>query len=197
MAASSSTDSESAGEDSDQETPAQQGQVAEQDVPAAADQEPEEERAERSDDTRPAPDFDASARRPSPRRGSPMPPPPSGPPQHWARAYRTPNVPGCDSGPYLVQFRNRSDNLYFEVYLDGRRLRVFGGGGELPHVPPGTSVYACLDSLGRHNVMGVAHHRRGRALTEEARFSLDITFQRRFRYASRQHQVVRLEQLID
>ncbi len=126
---------------------------------------------------------------------TPAPLPVAGPPQHWARAYRTPNVPGCSSGPYVVQFRNRSEDLYFEVYLDGVRLRVFGGRGALPHIPPGTSAYACLDGLGEHSVMGTAYHRRGSSLVEDSRFSVDFNFQRRSS-SSRQHQIVRLDQMV-
>lgn len=101
--------------------------------------------------------------------------PPTGPPQHWVRAYRPPQVRGCDSGTFSVQFRNDTD-WYLEVYLDGRRIRVFGADGTLPHIPPGQSAYGCLDSVGTHAIMGRAFARRASELIEVDDFSFSRSF---------------------
>ncbi|MFH1047913.1 MAG: hypothetical protein V1738_06445 [Patescibacteria group bacterium] len=114
---------------------------------------------------RPAPDFNQVDAAPTARIINPSPSAPLGPPQHWARAYRPPEVEGCDSGPFSLEIRNQTD-WFLEVLLDGRQIRVFGADGNLPHLPPGQSAYVCLDNIGRHVVMGRAYQRRGAELIQ-------------------------------
>ncbi|MFH2063456.1 MAG: hypothetical protein ABIJ46_04905 [bacterium] len=97
------------------------------------------------------------------------------PPQNWARMYGPPGVPGCDTGPLSVAIDNGTD-YYVQAFIDGVEVRVFGGAGTLPHLPPGQTAYACLSRPGRHNVTGVLYVRRGNQLVEVQRFSLDRNF---------------------
>ncbi|OGM00678.1 hypothetical protein A2480_01060 [Candidatus Uhrbacteria bacterium RIFOXYC2_FULL_47_19] len=98
-----------------------------------------------------------------------------GPPQHWARAYGPPEIPGCQVGILSVSVENET-GYYVQTFIDGQEVRIFGSGGDLPHLPPRQTAYACLERPGLHAIHGVVYARRGAELVEIQRFSLDRNF---------------------
>jgi len=96
-----------------------------------------------------------------------------GPPQEWAWMHQRPE--GCESGPLAVEFQNFTFN-YIALFIDGRRMRIRGADGELPAIPPRTSVYACLQEVGTHQISGIAYVTRYGELREIDRFDRSNTF---------------------
>ncbi|OIO52103.1 hypothetical protein COY93_03665 [Candidatus Uhrbacteria bacterium CG_4_10_14_0_8_um_filter_58_22] len=97
------------------------------------------------------------------------------PPQNWARAYGPPEIPGCQAGILSVSVENETD-FYVSVFIDGQEVRVFGAGGNLPHLPPRQTAYACLEHPGLHAIQGVVYARRGSQMIEVQRFSMSRDF---------------------
>ncbi len=64
-------------------------------------------------------------------------------------------VPNCASGPLVVEFANRTDDQFVTLQIDGDDIAIRGRRGALPpQVPPQTSLYICLESLGQHVITG-------------------------------------------
>lgn len=106
-------------------------------------------------------------------------PPPSarrhraGPPQEWAWLHQRPE--GCERGPLAVEFQNFTFHN-IELFIDGKRMRIRGADGELPAIPPRTSVYACLQETGTHRISGIAYASRYGELREIDRFDRSNEF---------------------
>jgi hypothetical protein len=98
---------------------------------------------------------------------------PVGPPQNWGWIHTPPD--GCEKGPLSVEFRNYT-NLYLRIFIDGREIGVRGADGILEHLPPGETLYACLDRVGSHNIHGVAYMMRYGNPQEVDRFRRNTHF---------------------
>lgn len=130
-------------------------------------------------------------------RGMMIPPPARpvrrGPPQNLAWLHQAPQ--GCASGPLSVQFENRTRH-FVRVLLDGKELVVRGADGVMPHVPPRTSVYVCLNEAGQHNISGIAYIARYGELREVERFSRQWIFGSTIRSARGRHHFLINQELL-
>lgn len=96
-----------------------------------------------------------------------------GPPQNWGWLFQPPV--GCDNGPLSLEIRNQT-GYYLTVMFDGKELDIRGGDDLFPHVPPGESVYICMDEIGPHHIAGTAFIARTGQLQEIERFSVNPKF---------------------
>lgn len=133
-----------------------------------------------------APAAAPAAPAPAPVAATPMAPPPGyvpsahppvrgGLPENFGWLYEKPA--GCTDGPLSLEIVNQT-GLYVRVLVDGKGVETRGAYGVLPHLPPGQTVYVCLDRVGRHNVSGVVYARRYSQLVEVSRFSENHNYNR-------------------
>ena len=95
----------------------------------------------------------------------------SNPPKTWASLNREPLA--CKETPLHYKIRNYT-NLHIQLQIDGEPVKVFGGQGTLPFLPPKETVHLCLDAPGRHRVSGIAYTGRHPHLVEVKRFSAEV-----------------------
>jgi len=100
-------------------------------------------------------------------------PAPGGPPQSFAWLHTPPM--GCEEGVFSLEIRNSSDS-FLAVLIDGEELEVRGARGMLPHLPPDSSAYICLESLGEHTLAAVSYVPRFGELQEVRRYSRTVRF---------------------
>ncbi len=119
----------------------------------------------------------------------PTPPPAQpqvyGPPQNWAWLHTPPK--DCETGKFSLPIWNRTAHKFTTVLIDGKAFMVRGSGGVLPHLPPGETVYICLESLGLHSIAVVAYEPRMRVLQETGHGRESIDFSNRNMMDGRQY----------
>ncbi len=112
--------------------------------------------AERSGSSPAQPRPPAAVTTPAPLPDLTVPPPARpqmGPPQNWGWLYVTPL--GCNS-PFLFSIENKTA-YFLRLRLDGQEIKIRGASSVLPMLPPGQTVYVCLQTPGQHQLMGDAY----------------------------------------